>query len=184
MYRNLVILGAVIGITAGFLTTPHDDVEAQSVSVTPSGPAIGITPQPVNTWNREPTVVWDSSGSTLLGSIHLRVSIYSDGLVTASKFFPTLPGPIQPVCVEKAKTKTIPVAQVRMFHQTLLAAGANTLNDNPLVVTDVPLQTMTFFRHPGPNARSHTFNYWATNGAWGNVDALIRQFIMTEFPNL
>ena len=44
-----------------------------------------------NAWAREPVLIYDSTGSTLLGPSHVQLSVYSDGLATFSRIDPTDP---------------------------------------------------------------------------------------------
>lgn len=139
-------------------------------------------PIPVNTWVVEPILVYDATGQTLSGVSHATLKVYNNGLATIAKKFPLFP--FDPSYVEaNAHTVGITEAEAEQLRLDLIAAGAATLGDNPNLVLDIPLKTVTFFERPGPRACSNTFSYWLASGAWSPVQTVIDDFIDQFFPN-
>jgi|GEM_PF-5222063 len=139
-------------------------------------------PVPFNIWKVEPILIWDATGQTLTGVSHATLKVYNNGLATIAKKFPLFP--FDPSYVEaNAHTLGVTEAEASQLRLDLIAAGAATLGDNPNLVLDIPLKTVTFFQSPGPRACSNTFSYWLATGAWAPVQQVIDDFIDFHFPN-
>lgn len=139
-------------------------------------------PVAANVWKAEPILIFDATGQTLSGVSHLSLKVYNNGLATIAKKFPLFP--FDPSYVEaNAHTLGVTEAEADQLRLDLIAAGAATLGDNPDLVLDIPLKTVTFFQSPGPRACSNTFSYWLATGAWAPVQQVIDDFIDFHFPN-
>ena len=122
-----------------------------------------------------PILVYDVSGSTLLGPLHRHLAVYDDGHASYSAAG-GLPG-AQPEAVftyvgEKAAAQLL---------ADLRAAGAFQLCDAQLLVSDVPLTTVTVLT-PGTDARAHSFSYWIpTTAGHQQVEQVIQTFLDERF---
>lgn len=141
-------------------------------------------PVPTNPIRREPVLVYDVSGTTLLGFDHYRLSVYNDGLITVSKKIPLTLVPVDPSLFEvNAHAKVISESEVEQLRVDLINAGAATLSDDTTTVFDIPLTTVTFFETPGPRAKSNTFSYWLAGGPFAAVESVVDAFIEFHFGN-
>lgn len=124
----------------------------------------------------EPVVVYDISGSTLLGPFFEHLAVYNDGyaILSATTYAPD-PGQCQ--------TSSLTAAEVTQLRQDLVAAGALTLcDDTGLVPSDLPLTTVTMFRGT-TNAAAHTFSYLGgSDPVYDPVDQVLRNLITAKFP--
>lgn len=101
---------------------------------------------------REPTLIYDVSGSTLTGPVHTNLVVYNDGFVTYSNFSSFGSTNVA------VTTKFVPETVVKALTFDLQAAGAHTLSDSGGIVFDLPTTTVTFMR-PGTNAKARTFSF-------------------------
>jgi hypothetical protein len=127
-----------------------------------------------NAYQREPVLVYDKTGSTLIGPIHEQLTVYSDGLATYSRldyFEPT----------GRVFVRTLTPAALDQLVHTLAAVGAHVQCDDPTIITDVPLVTVTVLQGDGADAAAHSFSYYdASAGAPGLVESIVQDFISTE----
>jgi len=147
-----------------------------------SAQIVAEEPVPVNVWKVEPILIYDATGTTLSGVSHVSLKVYNNGLATIAKKVPLFP--FDPSYVEaNAHTVGVTEAEAEQLRLDLIAAGAATLTDDPTLVFDIPLNTVTFFERPGPRACSNTFSYWLPSGPWAAVQTVIDDFIDQFFPN-
>lgn len=142
---------------------------------------VAIGPVPIDVCNsiqREPVLSYDTSGGTLLGPYNVNVQVFSNGEIKYSRSIGLLPD----VAVVHASAPTAAINQLRT---DLYAAGAFTLCDQDMFISDVPLNTITVYRG-NMNGRFHTFNFWigGTNNAYGNVLQIINDFVNTHVPGV
>jgi hypothetical protein len=130
-----------------------------------------------NIHNREPVLIFETSGYTLTGAMHRHLAVYTDGTASIS-VLSGLPGEFE----GDADFTNVPLSAVEQLRQNLITMGADRLQDQKLLVQDVPLRTVTFFKRPGPNAKSHTFNYYLAFDSWAGVHLVIDDFISQWFP--
>lgn len=148
---------------------------AGALAVTQQEPADGQQVQ-TRTQNRlvcEPLVIFDSSGSTLLGPTHKHLSVYSNGRVTLSQASGA------PNSGRNVSTVINPTT-ANNFLLTLNRHGVFRLLDQEATVTDVPLNTVTVF-NGSTDAAAHTFSYWLGNGTYQPIQTTIDAFITQTF---
>lgn len=121
---------------------------------------------------REPVLVYDVTGSTLLGPVHVSLKVYNDGLVSyVSRAQPILGG------TDLVHTTLVPVSVVEQLTLDLDAAGADVLPDSILPVFDIPVSTVSFAAEPGTKASIHTFSWLGGTTAHQAVGAIVNAFI-------
>ena len=130
-----------------------------------------------NFFDREPVLFFETSGYTLAGMYHRRLSVYSDGTVSVSKV-----SGIPNHLIKGADFSFISLSAIEELQESLIVARAHLLGDQKYNVQDVPLSTVTFFANTGPRTQSNTFNYFLPQGVWADVDAAIDDFIDMWFP--
>jgi len=128
---------------------------------------------------REPVLMMDTTGSTLLGLYHRRLSVFTDGSVSMSEMSG---GHITEKYVD-AQAFYVPNGAIRNLQEDLAAANAFLLCDEPMTIFDAPMTTVTVFRG-GTDALAHTFTYFFTGGVYGPVDAVVEKFIDIHFNEL
>ena len=121
----------------------------------------------------EPVLVFDVSGSTLTGPLHISYRVYNDGYIAGSE----CGGPFG---VNSAGTAGASEAEVLALQKALIDAGGMSLPDQNLSVADIPLTTVTVFRGD-TNARAHTFSYWTNDAEYAALGQVISDF-MTAHP--
>ena len=128
---------------------------------------------------QEPVLLYDITGSTLTGSVHLQLTVYNNGVAAASRLnhvvFPS-PGVDADVDVVY-----IAPQEVNMLRRDLAAAGAFTNVDQSIFVSDVPTTTVTVFRG-ATDAKAHTYSYMLASGSTADVQAVIQDFLKLHFP--
>ncbi|HKE01616.1 MAG TPA: hypothetical protein VKE69_11445 [Planctomycetota bacterium] len=140
----------------------------QSVHSAPS-----TTPAPCSrVFPQEPVVVYDVTGFTLAGPLHIHLAVYSNGLASISSAGGFQEGRGQ------ARVTTASPESVNALQQALAAAGAMQLCDNPAQTFDVPLQTVTAFA----GSQQNTFSFLDASGAYGDVQTALQAFIAQTFP--
>ena len=170
MLRNLLLMACIAGpLLYSMAPTASSQITIQPG---PGGPHIHPQPQCINSIVREPVVMFDVSGSTLLGPQALHMTMYNDGFITISKKT-TFPNAI---AVEQAN---VPQVYVEGLVRRLEFAGALQLCDQQQTVTDVPLTSLTIL---GGNGQSHSFNYWIGTGDYQRTENVMRGFIAHVFP--
>ena len=168
MARLLLALGAGFGaLTLLFAVS----AEARQAGTGPS-PPLGC-PDAIG---RELLLVYDLSGSSLVGQFHTSLVVYDDGLCVISKRNQTtFPIPGQDVDVDSADVGADTVAHLL---SQLASLGAFKACDQQMQVVDVPLKTVTVARG-STDARAHTFSYWFD---LSGIDATVQSFIQQHFP--
>jgi hypothetical protein len=168
MLRSTLLIACIAGPLL-FSLAPAANSQG---SITPGGPVIQPQPNCVNSIVREPVVMFDVSGSTLLGPQALHMTVYNDGFVTISKktTFPSAIG------VESAQ---IPLLWVHGLVNRLDHAGALQLCDQDFTVSDIPLTSVSLI---GGNGQSHSFNYWIGTAQYQRTEQVMRGFINHIFP--
>ncbi len=141
-----------------------------------AGAQMTATLAPVSTvaLKREPTLVYDVTGSTIAGPVHTSFVVYNDGHASLSQFFNYAGGD------GSVETRQISMLAVSQLVLDLDAAGADTLPDHIAFATDTPYQTVTFMK-PGTDTKAHTFTILFGTPAHGNVIAIVNSFINTHF---
>ena len=124
----------------------------------------------------EPVVMFSITGGTLTGSIHRQLSVYNNGFATIAKLDD---GPIFGLS-EDVDTAGVGPAAANQFLLDLVAAGAVSLPDQQIFISDVPLNTLTILEGK-QLALSRTFSYFG-GGQYNNVQQIIDTFIQTHFP--
>jgi len=163
MRKSLLILGAATALTC-FLTLHTDGAAVSQDRLSGGVFAQGI--------RQEPVLNFDVSGSTLSGPFHSRLTVYNNGLITASQ------------CsgftgANSAGTGFATPAQVEKLRKELIDAGGLLLPDQNLSVADIPLTTVTVFKG-NTNAKAHTFSYWVGIKGYGQISQIISDFSLAH----
>lgn len=134
---------------------------------------------PANTIVNEPVVVFQVNGSTQTGTVHRQLSVYNNGFVTIAK----LDHQVFPVNQEIKDVQTANVGSEAAFQLLLrlVQAGAAELPDQPLVASDIPLNTLTVLQGK-ELALSRTFSWWVGIGGYAGVQQVVNDFVQTHFP--
>ncbi len=132
-------------------------------------------PPPVcdNVIVHEPLFVYEVLGSSLIGLFDSTLTVYADGSLKLADAYAT--GRDQ-----YARAQITPRAALAM-QQSLFKAGGFVLCDDPQVVTDVPLHTLTLL-NGAQDATAHSYSYWVGDGDYAAVDTLLANFIAEQFP--
>lgn len=129
----------------------------------------------------EPLLVYDVTGSTLLGPLHTSLSVYNDGTVSYVSLPPFVLG-----AVPEVRTVFVGQPAVQALSKDLSMAGAGTLQDNFGAAQDIPLTTVTFMR-PATDTRAHTFSFLFAGPGHQAVSLIVNEFIqenITSPPSL
>ena len=126
-------------------------------------------PTPPNPIAREPLVVVDRSGATLLGPTHMHLLVYTDGHV-AYRSHSGAPGD------DHDLTRQVEPAAARALHDELVEMGALGLGDQEGGATDVPLTTLTVLSGE-PDASAHTVSWWVRDGGHAALDEALERFV-------
>ena len=126
-----------------------------------------------NLFAHEPAVVFEVSGSTLAGPVDTTLTVYTDGIVKISSASASGPG--------KAATAVVTADDVEKLRVALVAGSGLKLCDDPRIVTDAPLHTVTLLSGL-QDAQAHTFSYWVGTDAYTVVDQRLQQFVQQVFP--
>ena len=176
MHKSITILAATVALaalaTGAALAVHASDAAADNT--------LSFTPHAAvdNPLVREPIVFWDISGFTLTGPLHSRLAVYNDGLASISSASNGFFG-----AHSDADFTFVGLDDVLSLRQQLGAAGAGQAGDSDLFVSDVPLQTVTFFPKPAPKSRANTFNFWlAVEPEQQAVLEILDDFIEDHFP--
>jgi hypothetical protein len=132
---------------------------------------------PIERIRQEPVVVFDETGGTFAGPVHLHLTVYNSGQasIAQTRFN-------DPDRSGSAAVKTLPPEAAKQLFAALQAAGAGSLRDNPRPAADLPLKTVTFFTAPGTNSGTNTFSYYVPERPHAQVETILRRFICTHFP--
>jgi hypothetical protein len=126
-----------------------------------------------NSIPHEPLVVYEVTGGTLSGPVDGFLAVYGDGLARySSSIDGNGPGYSQTVSVGDEAAE---------LHAQLIAAGALELCDQPDLVSDVPLSSLTVLRF-APRGRPNSFSWYAaTDEQVGEIESLLSSFIGRHF---
>jgi len=159
MRKSLLIFGAATVLTC-FLALQTDGASVGGVQQ--------LTPISAGGIKLEPVLNFDVSGSTLTGPLHHRLTVYNNGLISASQ------------CsgfsgANSAGTAFTTPALVEKLRRELINADGLSLPDQNISVADIPLTTVTVFKG-NTNARAHTFSYWIGIKGYGKIAQIISDF--------
>lgn len=163
---------AVQKVIANFLTDYVFDIGSLS-----STSALSIPLIPGFPIKQEPVLMYNVTGGSLGGPIHRSMVVYNNGVVsvaTESSFLGN-------ETIEAYSTFVDPTI-VRALSSDLAAAGAGSLSDNPAIIFDLPLTTVTYFRGT-TNAKAHTFSYFGGGQAYSNLTSIITTFEQEHVSN-
>jgi len=169
-----LVLGSLVAAALA-VTTPAQSRTGSTQGTTGSiHLAPRLAPACPSAFGRQPLVVYDRTGSTLVGPVHCQLSVYADGLATYSRIdFQDPDG--------RVLVRTLLPGAVDALVDALLAAGADVLCDDPTPITDVPLATVTVLEGRGADAAAHTFSYYAApSNASALVESIVQEFIAVE----
>ena len=169
MLRSLLFLG-LVGVTALFATTTASTSPAP-IAPPPCAGVLGTTP----------ALIFDVSGGTLLGPVHVHMTVYINGYVTIARKSEVI---FQGTSNVDVQTTSVNQQEVFDLLRDLYLADVYTLCDqDTFAVSDVPLTTVTAFRGR-TDAQTHTFSYWLGGGEYTGVSTRINQFISDHVPAL
>lgn len=126
---------------------------------------------------REPVLIFDQTGGTLVGTVHQNLIVYSDGLMTYSIANNLIFNGGQ----EFIDARVAYHPDVEQLIKDLGAAGAATLDDGGFFVSDAPINTVTFFRSPGESSRANTFSFFGGTD-YAETTGVIFDTINNFFP--
>jgi len=161
-------------LLAALVVTPLLVFLAPTPTSQTAGTVIG--PGALGAFTREPTLIYDVTGFTLAGELHVNAVVYNDGLVSYSSRSGLFG------VVEQACTVFVPPTDVKKLTDALAGAGAGTLPDKLLFVSDVPLQTVTFMK-PATDTKAHSFSWYIAPGAYTAVQTIINDFLQKHVPD-
>jgi len=127
----------------------------------------------VNVIQHEPLLVYEVTGSTLIGPVDLHLVVYSDGAVRIADIADT-DAPL-------ADRGLVDPEAVSDLMLDLERYGGMLECDATIQATDVPLHTLTMLK-AGTDPRGHTYSWWVPEGASGAIEARIELFIAEVFP--
>ena len=167
MLRSFLFLG-VVGAMALFATT--------TASTNPAP----VAPLPCpNTLGSSPALIFDVSGGTLLGPVHMHMTVYHSGYVTMARKSEVI---FQGTSDIDVQTTTVSQQELNDLLRDLYLVDVYTLCDqDTFAVSDIPLTTVTAFRGR-TDAQTHTFSYWLGSGEYAGVSTRIGQFISDHVP--
>lgn len=127
-----------------------------------------------------PLVIYDVTGSTLVGPTHMHLAVYWNGQASIDRKDTLLTGDGDRVLEASATLQ-----QLQTFNQALRSAGAGRLSP-PLntQTADLPLTTVTYFGNAKPNSKAHSFSYFDQSDRVAAVDQAIQTFIDQIFPGI
>lgn len=129
-------------------------------------------------FDRQPVLIYDVSGGTFGGTVHINLVVYTDGLVALSELT-DFGGP--PAEFNQTEVAVVDPETIDAFRIALGQAGAASLDDGVGQVADLPTTTVTYFRSPGTSVRANTFSYTGVGGPYVDVATVISEFIETHF---
>lgn len=126
--------------------------------------ADGMGTQQTGSIDRQPVLIHDVSGSTLLGSVQSTTIVWSDGSVSYSSNSYTS-GPV-------VDTWTLGDGAYEGLLQGLVDSDAWILSDQWPQATDTPVHTVTVL-DPTSNASAHTFSFWTKHGEYEGIGTVL-----------
>lgn len=133
-----------------------------------------LAPTCPNTLPHEPIVLFDVTGYTLGGPMDIGLTVYNDGLARICRT-QSFNGSVD------ARLNYVTPAEARQLALDLGALGAGVLCDSDVIVTDVPMSTLTILRD-ATDTRAHTFSWVGGFGPHGDVEQRVWTFINATFP--
>lgn len=133
-----------------------------------------LTPCP-NVIAHEPIVVYEVSGSTLLGPTDLSLIVYSDGALRLSSSSAN-------EGAGKIASAAIDAEDAAQLAADLVATSVGKGCDQNATVTDMPLKTLTLLRGDA-HAKAHSHSWWTANGSEARAEFVLESFIAAAFPN-
>ena len=125
---------------------------------------------------QQPVLIYDVTGSTLLGPVHRNLVVYGNGLASISDVSGAPP-------VAKAEVTNVSPDLVGTLLKDLRLAGAFTLCDQQQTILDVPLRSVTVSRG-STDSMAHTYNYWVAGAsAYAVPEQVLEDFIDLAFPS-
>ena len=117
----------------------------------------------------EPVLVFDVTGNSFVGPIHVNMVVYNNGFVSYASDESFFGGDI-------VSTQQLNPTVIKKLVRKLELAGADVLGDSITPTADLPLTTITFLKG-STNSPSHSFSYTAPIGAYSTVATVINDFI-------
>ncbi len=127
---------------------------------------------------KDPLVIYNLSGATLLGEVHQQLTVYSDGTATCSEIDP-MGNP-----AGSAQRKALPVSALQWLLDELILYRAHVLDDDTNFAFDVPLATVTMmFKQRNGTTVGHSFSYYpvVAGEEAAKVEGIVRAFIAEHF---
>jgi len=123
----------------------------------------------------KPLIVYQMSGGSGASAVLRILTVYDDGNVTFVKQFDVGPAKVRRAVLED---QTVDLVAALNRAGAMRLAGLNNRSD-------VPMTTVTAFAYTGKAGRPsvNSFNYYAPQGAYAQVDAAIRSFLIDAFGN-
>lgn len=127
----------------------------------------------VNVIQHEPLLVYEVTGSTLIGPVDSQLVVYSDGAVRIVDIANTE--------APRAERGVVDPAVVSDLMRDLERFGGRLECDATGQATDIPMHTLTMLR-VGTDARGHTYSWWIPEGASGAIEERIELFVAEALP--
>jgi hypothetical protein len=144
-----------------------------ALALVPMSPLAVLLPA-ANEIPHEPLLVYEITGGTLSGPIDRELILYGDGTARLSSSTSGIDGNCQYTAVESADALAL--------FTSLAQDGAFLLEDQTMIISDVPLKTLTVMR-PLTNARVHTYSWWIGEDSYGPIEQKLEAFVASAFPN-
>lgn len=133
-----------------------------------------LAPTCPNTLPHEPIVLFDVTGFTLAGPMDIQLTVYNDGTARLCQT-QSMTGAID------ARLNYVTPAEALQLALDLGQLGAGVLCDSDVMVSDVPMSTLTILRD-ATDTRAHTFSWVGGFGPHGAVEQRLWNFIHATFP--
>jgi hypothetical protein len=117
----------------------------------------------------EPVLVFDATGGTFAGPVHVNMVVYNNGFVSYASDESFFGGDI--VSIQQVDPTVI-----KKLVRKLEIAGADVLGDATFPTPDLPLTTVTFL-NGSTNSPSHSFSYTAPIGSYSTISTVVNDFI-------
>ncbi|MFT5049994.1 MAG: hypothetical protein ACI8QZ_001387 [Chlamydiales bacterium] len=157
---GLVLCVAVMAASAG------QEVTSQQMQSTSGGGE--------NLVKAEPVLLFDVSGTTMAGSVHKHLSVYSNGRISLAEYGPGGPS--------RNLSKMISPGAVDRLRSSLATNNGLTLNDQAEQATDIPLTTVSVFRG-ATDAVCHSFSFWLAEEGYAGIKQTVDAFIIVHFSD-
>lgn len=124
----------------------------------------GAGTQQIGSKDRQPVLIHDISGSTLLGSVQSTTIVWSDGSVSySSNSYKSDP---------VVDTWTLSDSAYEGLLQGMMDSDAWILPDQWPQATDIPVHTVTVL-DPTSDASAHTFSFWIKHGEYEGIGTIL-----------